>query len=114
MRREIMVAARQIAAQVKSSEDEHDLALAANARLLASLLDARRNAGLPAKTGRAALERLSQAISHGAKARELLLDTHEELARLNLRELAVGDVFECPETGFSADLRLVPSEAQAA
>jgi len=110
MRRDILTAARQIAAQVKTSEDEHDLALAANARLLASLLDARRNAGLPARTGRAALERLSEAIGHGVKARELLLDTHEELARLNLRELAVGDVFQCPEKG----LRLVAQELQAA
>lgn len=114
MRREIMAAARQIAAQVKSSEDEHDLALAANARLLASLLDARRTAGLPAKTARAALERLTESISHGVKARELLLDTHEELARLDLRELAVGDVFECPETGLAGGLRIVASETQAA
>lgn len=113
MRHDILTAARQIAAQVKSSEDEHDLALAANARLFASLLDARRNAGLPAKTGRAALERLSEAISHSVKARELLLDTHAELAQLDLRELAVGDVFPCPQVG-SLGLHIVQPETQVA
>ena len=97
MRTEILAAARQIRGTVRTSEDGYDVALANNARLVAALLEARVNAGLPAKTGRDALENALEAITLGAKARERLLETHDQLAKLNLRELAVGDVFECPE-----------------
>lgn len=112
MSRPIVSAARQISGEVRSSEDGFDLALANNARLVASLLDARREAGLPASVGRSALNRALEAISHGAKAREALLDMHQELSRLNLRELATGDLLECPEEGFaSAKLSVVPPVA---
>lgn len=110
MSRRILSAARQISGEVRSSEDGFDLALANNARLVASLLDARREAGLPASVGRGALKRALEAISHGAKARESLLDMHQELSRLNLRELATGDLVECPEEYFgTAQLSVVPS-----
>ena len=109
MSRQIVSAARQIAGEVRSSEDGFDLALANNARLVASLLDARREAGLPASVGRGALNRALEAISHGAKARESLLDMHQELAELNLRELATGDLSQCPTEYGAAQLSVVPS-----
>ena len=113
MSRQILNAARHISGAVRSSEDGFDLALANNARLVASLLDARREAGLPASVGRGALNRALEAISYGAKARESLLDMHRELAGLNLRELATGDLVECPEEGFSsARLSVVPAAAE--
>jgi hypothetical protein len=110
MRREIFATARQIAGDVRTSENDFDVAIAGNARLIARLLDARRESGLPARTGRAAVDRALQAMSHAAEARTSLLEMHAELARLDVRELAVGDLVECPEE-FKGQLRVVPSQA---
>ena len=115
MSRQIVTAARQIRSEVRSSEDGLDLALAQNARLVARLLDARREAGVPANTGRDALARGLDAIAHAAKAREALLEMHSELAKLSLRELATGDLSECPEFfEQSAGLRLVEADRNVA
>ena len=111
MHREIFATARQIAGDVRLSENDLDVVLAGNARLIARLLDARREAGLPARTGRAAVDRAIEAMSHAAEARTSLLEMHEELARLDLRELAVGDLTECPEHFSTGHLRAVPSQA---
>jgi hypothetical protein len=108
MSRDILRGAREISSEVRSSEDGFDLALASNARLVARLLDVRREAGLPARTGRSALNRALEAMNHGAKARETLLDMHEELASINIRELATGDLLECPDV--KGQLALVPSD----
>ena len=107
MRHHILPAARQIRTEIRTSEDGFDLALANNARLVASLLDARRETGVPARVGRAALNHALEAMSLAAKARESLIQAHEELAILNLRELASGDVLECPEEWTKAQLRAV-------
>jgi hypothetical protein len=112
MRRDLIAAARQIAGEVRASENQYDLALANNARLVAGLLEARVKAGLPAKIGGGALEQAIGAISHGAKARQMVLEAHEELARLNLRELAVGDVVECPEKWASLEPNVVAFGAE--
>jgi hypothetical protein len=115
MRRELIASARHIAGELKTSENDFDIALANNARLVATMLDARRAAGLPARTGRAALERAVEAITHAAKARDMLLDAHQELAGLNLRELAAGDMSECPEDwGLIGKLTVVESGSEAA
>ena len=116
MRHEILPAARQIRSDIRSSEDGFDLALANNARLVASLLDARRETGVPAQVGRAALNHALEAISLAAKARESLLQAHEQLASLNLRELAAGDLSECPEewSKTKGQLRVVPGTAREA
>jgi hypothetical protein len=54
-------------------------------------------------------------MTHTARARELLLDAHEELAQLNVRELAAGDLSECPDDWRAAGtLTIVGGEAQAA
>ena len=105
----LIAAAREIRDDVRSSEDGFDLALANSAKLVARLLDARREAGLPARIGRSAVNRALEAVSYGAKARETLLDMHEELAQLNLRELAVGDILECPDALTTGRLSVVPS-----
>lgn len=111
----LIASARRIAGELKASENGCDSALAGNARLVASLLDARRDAGLPARTGRKILGRAVEAIAHAAKAREMLLDAHDELAQLDLRELAAGDLSECPEDWVaSAKLTVVESDSRAA
>ena len=110
MPREVIASARQLAGELRNSENDHDAALASSARLLASLLDARREAGLPARTGRKALERGFEALSYGVKAREMLLGMHEELASLDLRELATGDLSECPEDWAMGKLSVVPTD----
>ncbi|MDP9413600.1 MAG: hypothetical protein M3Q08_05805 [Pseudomonadota bacterium] len=114
MRNHIIAAARQIRGDVRTTENDYDVALANNARLIAALLDARVKAGLPARTGREAVEHAIEAITHAAKARQLMLQAHEELARLNLRELAVGDLTECPEDWGFGGLTVVASEPQSA
>jgi len=115
MRHPLIASARRIAGELKASETDCDAALATNARLVASLLEARRDAGLPVRTGRAALGRAVEAIAHAAKAREMLLDAHEELAQLDMRELAAGDLSECPEDWFaSAKLSVVESDTRVA
>jgi len=106
----LIATAREIRDEVRSSEEGFDIALANSARLVAKLLDARRETGVPAKVGRSAVNRALEAVALGAKARETLLDMHEELAHLNLRELATGDVGECPELG----LTVVPGNGREA
>jgi hypothetical protein len=114
MRQELIASARKIAGDLKTSENDSDAALATNARLVAALLDARVAAGLPARTGREALGRAVDAIAHAAKAREMLLEAHQELAQLDIRELAAGDLSECPNPWFSGELKAVGGESEAA
>lgn len=114
MRHDLITSARRIAGELKTSENDCDAALANHARLVATMLDARRAGGLPARTGREALGRLVDAVAHAAKAREMLLDAHHELAQLNIRELAAGDLSECPEKWVSGQLTVVDSESRAA
>jgi hypothetical protein len=105
----LIAAAREIRDDVRSSEDDFDLALASSAKLVARLLDARREAGLPARTGRSAVNRALEAIAYGAKARETLLQMHDELSQLNLKELATGDLSDCPKEYFEIGLTVVQS-----
>lgn len=115
MRHPLIAAARRIAGELKDSEKHCDTALASHSRLLATMLDARVEGGLPSRTGRAALGRAADAIVHAAKAREMLLDAHDELAQLDMRELAAGDLSECPEKWFAgAPLAVVETDAQVA
>ena len=107
MSKPIIVTARQIATELKSAENDCDAALARNARLVATRAEARVAAGLPARTGRKALGRAVEAVALSAKARDCLVDAHAELAILNLRELATGDLSECPDLMAPAGLRVV-------
>ena len=106
MSREIIAKARQIRAEIRSQEDTLDAALAGQARLLGTLLEVRRAANVPARTGAVALDRAFDAITQGRAMRENMLAIHKELAQLDLRELAIGDVSECPDEP-SAQLSLV-------
>ena len=110
MSKAIIAAARQLREEIRSQEDHIDAALAGQARLIGALLDARRATSVSARTGENALERAFEAIEHGRELRKSVLEMHRELARMNLRELAIGDVSECPEdvSGFGS-LTLVSS-----
>jgi hypothetical protein len=108
MPNEVIAAARRIAGDIRASENQYDLALANNARLVAGLLETRVKLGMPAKLGGPVLDSALEAISHAAKARQALLDTHEQLARFNLRELGFGDSVPCPEDWTSGSLNVVP------
>ncbi|HEY0114578.1 MAG TPA: hypothetical protein VGB54_02545 [Allosphingosinicella sp.] len=109
----VIAAAREIAGEIRSVEDQMDRALAGKARLIATMLDKRLEAGLPARTGRNVLSHGLEAFSLARQAREEMLTMHEQLASLDLRELAVGDVLDSPK--FTEQLRLVESNgAQAA
>lgn len=109
MSKAIIATARQIAAEIRAQEDSVDAALAGQARLLGSLLDARRITNVPAQLGAVALDRAFEALTHGRMLRESMLAMHRELAGMNLRELGFGDVVPCPEEG-NGRLSLVVSE----
>ena len=109
----IIAAARQLQAEIRRQEDNLDLTIAGQARLLGALLDARRTANVPARVGTAALDKAFEAIGHGRMLRESMLAMHQELAALNLRELAVGDVSDCPTEGFGG-LTVVASSSRHA
>jgi hypothetical protein len=113
MRHELLNSARRIAGELRTSEDEYDVAMATNARLVASLLDARREAGLPAATGSDALDHALQAIACAAEARGKLIAAHDALAKLDLRELATGDLSECPPKTASLTLVAEPGRDAA-
>ena len=114
MSKAIIAAARQLRDEIRSQEDTIDAALAGQARLVSALLEARRAANVSARTGENALERAFEAIEHGRELRKSVLAMHKELAQLNVRELAVGDVFECPPAGALPELRVVASQSEAA
>jgi hypothetical protein len=108
----LIAAAREIRDDVRSSEDSFDAALANSARLVARLLDARLETGIPPRIGRSALNRALEAVSYGAKARETLLQMHDELSQLNLKELATGDLSDCPKEYFETGLKVVQPTSQ--
>ena len=110
MRHQIIASARRIAGELQATENDFDTAIANNARLVATMIDARLAAGLPAAVARGAFGKAVEAISHLAKARDLLIDAHQELAQLNIRELATGDLSQCPE-GWVAPVGLVANAA---
>ena len=110
MRHQVIASARRIAGELQTTENDCDTAIANNARLVATMVDARLTAGLPAATARGAFGKALEAISYSAKARELLIDAHQELAQLNVRELATGDLSQCPED-WIAPLGLVANAA---
>ena len=114
MSKEIIAAARQLRDEIRSQEDNIDATLAGQARLVSALLEARRSANVSARTGESALERAFEAIEHGRELRKSVLAMHKELAQMNLRELAVGDVFECPPAAELPALHVVSSRSEAA
>lgn len=108
MSKPIIATARQVAAELRTQENAIDAAIAGQARLIGTLLDARLGAGVPATFGSEALERAFEAIDHGRALRGAVLSMHRELAQVNIREVAVGDVSECPELLAAPKLAAVP------
>jgi hypothetical protein len=108
MSKPIIAVARELAREVRTQEDNLDIALAGQARLLGALLDARRNAGISARFGSTALDRAFDAVAQTREVRNSMLAMHQELAQMNLRELATGDEADCPEP---AGLSVVPTIA---
>lgn len=106
-----MTTARELASEVRASEQDLDRVLARKAHLVARLLESRCDHGIPALKARVAVEKAFEALAHGAQARGSLLDMHADLASLNVRELAVGDLSECPEPWGKAELTVVASQA---
>lgn len=109
MSKPIIAAARELAKEVREQEDSLDAALAGQARLIGALLDARRSAGISARIGTTAIERAFDAVAQGRELRASMLAVHAELARMNLRELAVGDEAPCPDEPIG--LTVVPTVA---
>ena len=109
MSKAIIAAARQLRDEIRSQEDNIDAALAGQARLVSALLEARRAANVSARTGESALERAFEAIEHGRELRKSVLAMHRELAQMNLREMAFGDVSECPPAEGYGGLSIVAS-----
>lgn len=114
MSKPIIIAARQVAREVRAQEDNLDAALAGQARLLGTLLEARRNTGVSAGIGTGALDHAFDAMSHGRELRNAMLAMHRELAQMNLKEMAAGDVLPCPEERGLGELRVVASESSKA
>lgn len=113
MRRDIFPVARHVANEIQQAEVQHDRDMAQSARLIATILDARCDAGVPASTGQTAIAKVFEALSLKQAARDSLIAAHADLAGLNLRELSVGDVFETPDWP-KGQLELVSNEEQAA
>lgn len=114
MSNSVIGAARTLAREVRTQEETLDLALAGQARLIGALLDARRTAGVSARFGTDAIDRAFDAIVHGRELRNAMLAVHAELAQMNVRELAIGDVSQCPEEGSLRPLSIVPAQDQRA
>lgn len=114
MSKPIIAAARDLVHEVRTQEDNLDIALAGQARLIGALLDARRSAGVSARVGSGALDRAFDAINHGRELRNSMMAMHAELAGMNLRELAVGDVEDCPPVEGGMTLVVTAQDARIA
>lgn len=110
----VISTARNLAAEIRAQEDNLDATLAGQARLVGALLDARRSAKVPASVGNVALDRAFEAITHGRELRKSMLAIHAELAQMDLREIAVGDVSDCPKLDLNGPTLVVAREAHAA
>lgn len=92
---------------VPEAEASIDDALIAVSSLMASLVTARRETGVPAKTGQATIQRLAKAQMSLIEASSDVLRVHGELAKIG-RESAGLDVHEdCPPASGAAKPHLV-------
>jgi hypothetical protein len=108
MSKNIVTVARQISRGVHTAEDHIDQAFSSAARFAADMVDARIHNGLPRLTGETAVQRALEAIQHTVRARDAVLEAHQELASLNLRELNIGDVTDCPKPWTTGQTEVVP------
>lgn len=113
MRRDIGAAALQIRNDVHMAEAAFDRTVADNARLVATMLDAKLATGAATTTGDAAVDAVFEAIEHVRTGRRRLLEAHERLADIG-RERAVGDVAESPEPWGRGVLTIVGGDSRRA
>ena len=96
--------AKDVAARLFAVEDAIDGSLKQAARLIGTMVDARRDLKLAAEVGQGALARTAATISALTEARSEIINTHQALAetrdRLGLRTVALGalDKPDQPET----------------
>jgi hypothetical protein len=77
--------AKRVAAKLRSAEHSVDAAMVDATELVAEMLRARRELGLAANVGDAALSKLTAAISALSEARTAMVASHAELAEVQLR-----------------------------
>lgn len=93
----ITESASQLQHHVPVAEASIDEALIAVSSLMASIVTARRETGVPAKTGQATIQRLAKAQMSLIDASSDVLRVHGELVRIG-RETGALDLHEdCPE-----------------
>lgn len=87
-----------IATEIPRAEQAVDSALLALSGLIGSLVQARRDTGVPPSTGQASLIRLTKVQTSLVSASSDILRVHGELLDIN-REFGGLDVRKCPESG---------------
>ena len=99
---QIKIASDQIKRDVPDTEASIDLALVSVSNLLATLVQARMDTGVPAGTGQAAVRRLAKAQMALVEASTDILRVHGELRKVG-QEFAGLDLHEeCPPAQASA------------
>ncbi|HEY1425449.1 MAG TPA: hypothetical protein VGF50_02150 [Caulobacteraceae bacterium] len=78
-------AAKRVATKLRSAEHSIDSALVEASELVAEMVRARKEMGLAANVGDAALAKLTAAMSALSEARTSMVATHAELAEVQLR-----------------------------
>ena len=78
-------AAKRVAAKLRSAEHSIDAALVEASGLVAEMLRARKELGLAANVGDAAVAKMTAAMSMLSEARTTMVSGHAELAEVQLR-----------------------------
>jgi hypothetical protein len=102
--------AKRVASKLRTAEHSVDAALVEASEMVAELLRARKELGLAANVGDAAVAKLTAAVTALSEARTSMVSAHAELAEVQLRlgirtRMSVEDKVEPAET--SATLREV-------
>ncbi|MBE1529848.1 hypothetical protein GGC65_004304 [Sphingopyxis sp. OAS728] len=98
MPQNISAMAARLQRDVPNAETSIDDALIALLSLTTSVVTARRETGVPAKTGHGTIARLVEAQASLVKVSGQILRAHGELVEIG-RETAGYDLRECPEVG---------------
>ena len=117
-RAKAMTYGHEISAQLAGCERSADTGLIAQARLLATLLEARLGLGMAACVQNDLVQETGSIIAHGLARREQLLKIHAALSgvgeKLGVDVRAFGDGGDKEENIVAPLLTLVPEAAQAA
>jgi hypothetical protein len=105
-------AAEKVAAHLFAVEEGVDAAITRAAQFTAAMIEARAAANLSPVVGQAELALTSRATALMVEARQLIVDTHRQLAKtrveVGLSQVAFGDTAECPPiTETTGQLRAV-------